>query len=439
MSIHLFVPSCIIMKAAITKIGDASVVSFLKLHLIYCNQEIITMKNSIILVCIFSVFLTANAQVAIKAETVYTATKSPIKNGVVLIKNGKIEQVGTNLSIPSNYQVYTTKVLTPGLIDARSLVGLSGALNIPTDQDQLDKTSPIQPELRAIDAYNSDESLITFIRNHGITTIHTGHGVGALVSGQTMIAKTKPGTVESVTIQPSSMLAMTLSPLVSRNFTSPGTSAKQMAMIRSELIKAQAYQKKRTDKDESKRPAKDLKLEALSQLLKGELKALITVNTSKDIMTAIRLAKEFNLKLVLNGAAEAYRLIPEIKEAKAEVVLHATMARNGGDLVNMTRASAALLTAAGIPVSIEGGYEAYVPKTRIVLFEAAQAMVHGLSFEDALKSITINPAKLLGIEHRVGSIEKGKDADLVLFDGDPFEYLTKVEAVFIDGIKVAPL
>lgn len=392
------------------------------------------MKKIIIALIFFAAFSAAKAQVAIKAETIHTVSGTPIKNGVVLIKNGKIENVGSGISIPSNYKVYETKVLTPGLIDARSLVGVSGALNIPTDQDQLDKTNPIQPELRAIDAYNPQETLVKVVRDYGITTIHTGHGVGALISGQTMVAKTKFGpSVESVTIQPISMLAMTLESSVGRNFTSPGTSAKQMAMIRTELLKAQAYNKKQSDKDESKKPEKDLKMEALSKLLKGEIKALITVNTSKDIMSAIRLAKEFNLKLVLNGAAEAYRLIPQIKEAKAEIILHATMARGGGDMANMTRESAAILTAAGIPVSIEGGYEAYVPKTRIVLFEAGQAMVHGLSFDDALKTITLNPAKLLGIDNRVGSIEKGKDADLVLFDGDPFEYLTNVKMVFIDG------
>ena len=113
--------------------------------------------------------------------------------------------------------------------------------------------------------------------------------------------------------------------------------------------------------------------------------------------------------------------------------MHATMARNGGDMVNMTRESAALLTAAGIPVSIETGYEGYVPKTRVLLFEAAQAMVHGLSYEEAIKSITINPAKLLGLDSRVGSIAEGKDADLVLYNGDPFEYLTKVCYVLIEG------
>jgi imidazolonepropionase-like amidohydrolase len=206
-----------------------------------------------------------------------------------------------------------------------------------------------------------------------------------------------------------------------------------MAMIRTELVKAEAFLKKQTDKDSTKRPGTDLRMDVLCQLLRGEIKALITANTAVDIMNAIRLAREFKLKLVIDGAAEAYRLIDEIKSAGAEIILHATMARNGGEMVNMNRESAAILTAAGIRVSIESGYEAYVPKTRIVLYEAAIAVAFGLPFDEGLKAITLNPAKLLGIDKNVGSIEEGKDADLVLFDGDPFEYLTHVCKVFIDG------
>jgi len=394
------------------------------------------MKKIITAVIVTQFAFAATAQIAIKADLLYTVSGSPIREGVVLVKNGKIENVGASLSIPAGYQIIETKVCTPGLVDARSLVGISGSLNIPTDQDQLDKTSPIQPDLRAIDAYNPYEMLVKVIRDYGVTTIHTGHGVGALVSGQTMIAKTNTGTVEQVTIKPLSMLAMTIGSSVSGNFSSPGTKAKQIAMIRTELLKAQQYQKKQADKDSTKRGPKDLKMDVLSMLLSGDIKALITVNSSTDIMSAIRLAKEFYLRLVINGGAEAYRLIPEIKAAKAEIILHATMARNGGDMVNMTRESAAILTAAGIPVSIESGYEAYVPKTRVISFEAGQAMVHGLSFDDALKSITLHPARLLGIDGRVGSIDIGKDADLVLYNGDPFEYLTKVCGVMIDGVMV---
>ena len=388
-----------------------------------------------IISCLLLMPFIAQSQTAIKAETIYTINGAPISNGVILVKDGKIESVGTakEISIPKNYAVVTAKIVTPGFVDARSVVGLSGALNIPTDQDQLEKSSPVQPELRAIDAYNPEEKLVAYVRDYGVTTMHTGHGIGALVSGQTMIVKTKPGKIDDVTLVTMEMLAMTIGSSVQGNFTSPGTKAKQIAMIRTELLKAQGYMQKQNDKDTAKRPATDLKYEALSKLLKGEVKALITVNSTNDIMNAIRLAKEFNFKLVIDGAAEAYRLIDEIKAAHTEIILHATMARNGGDMVNMTRESAAILTAAGIPVSIETGYEAYVPKTHVLLFEAALAVTYGLPYEEGLKAITLNPAKLLGIDKSVGSIEKGKDADLVLFNGDPFEYLSKVCKVMIDG------
>jgi imidazolonepropionase-like amidohydrolase len=397
------------------------------------------MKKSLLFLLISTVapiFLLA--QIAIKADIIYPVSAAPIKQGVILIENGKIKAVGkaAEISIPANYKIYESKTVTPGLIDARTLIGMSGVLNMPVDQDQLEKSNPIQPELRAIDAYNPEEALVKVAREYGITTIHTGHGIGALVSGQTMIAKTKKGTTDEVVVKPFSMLAMTIGHTVSEKFTSPGTKAKQISMIRTELMKAQVYMKKMLDKDSTKHPTFDLKMDALSKLLKGEVKALITANKAVDIMNSIRLSKEFGFKLVLDGAAEAYRLIDEFKKVNAEVILHATMARNEDEMLNMTRESASILTKAGISVSIESGYEGYVPKTRIVLFEAALAAAYGLTFDEALKTITINPAKLLGVDARIGSLEVGKDADMVLFNGDPFEYTTNVSTVFIDGVVV---
>lgn len=378
------------------------------------------------------------AQIAVKADTIYTVTKGIIKNGIILIKNGKIEKAGTDITIPKNYTVYQAKVVTPGLVDARSEVGLSGPLNFKADQDQVEKSAPIQPDLRAIDAYNPDDKLVEYLRNNGVTTLHTGHGEGALVSGQTMIVKTKPGLIDAVTIKPLSMLAMTIGANVEANFTSPGTKGKQIAMLRTELLKTQQYLAKQKDKDSSKHLATDLNMEMLGQLLKGEIKGLMSANRATDIISAIRLSKEFGFKLVLEGAAEAYRVIDEIKSSGAEVIVHPTMARYGGDMQNLTMENAAILTKAGITVSIESGYEAYVPKTRVILFEAAAAVGRGsLPYDEALKAITINPAKLLGIADRVGSIEPGKDADLVLYTGDPFEYVTKVCQVIIDGKLVA--
>lgn len=384
--------------------------------------------------------LSLHAQIAVKAAKIYTSAGEAINDGVVLIKNGRFEKIGTasSVKIPSGYTLYEAKVATPGLVDARSEVGLSGDLNIPTDQDQLEKSSPIQPELRAVDAYNPDDTLVSYLRMNGVTTIHTGHGIGALVSGQTMVVKTKPGLTDAVTLVPLEMLAMSLGRSVQSNYTSPGTSAKEIAMLRTELLKAQAYQKKiDTTKDVAKLPARDLKMEMLGKLLKGELKALVYANKATEIISAIRLAKEFELKLVIEGAAEGYRLTDEIKQSKAEVIVHATMARPYGDMENMTIENAAILTKAGIPVSIESGFEGYVPKSRVILFEAALAAANEMPYQEALNAVTINPAKLLGLDKRIGSIEKGKDADIVLYDGDPFEYTTHVCRVIIDGQLVA--
>jgi len=398
------------------------------------------MKKIFLFINLLLLMLGMEAQIAIKADKIYTVAGDPISNGIVLIRNGKIEKVGSaeSTKIPSGYIVYEAKVVTPGLVDARSVVGLSGALNIPTDQDQLEKSSPIQPELRAIDAYNPDDTLVGYLRVSGVTTIHTGHGTGALVSGQTMVVKTKPGLIDAVTLIPTEMLAMSLGNSVESNFTSPGTEAKEIAMLRTELLKAQTYQKKMdTTKDVSKQPSRDLSLEMLGKLLHGEVKALINANKATEIISAIRLAKEFNLKLVIEGAAEAYRVINEIKKSGAEVIVHATMARPYDEMANMTMENAAILTKAGITVSIESGYEGYVPKTRVILFEAATAAANEMPYQEALKAITINPAKLLGLDKRIGSIEKGKDADIVLYDGDPFEYTTHVCKVIIDGQLVA--
>lgn len=390
------------------------------------------LNRTITTIIALSLFFVSQAQIAVKADTVFTVTGNPIADGVVLVKDGKIDAVGSNLSIPNGYTIYTAKIVTPGLIDARSVVGFSGAYNIPADQDQLEKSSPIQPELRAVDAYNPEDKLVDYVRRNGITTLHTGHGIGALFSGQTMVVKTKAGITDDVTVKPLAMIAMTIGPSVSANYTSPGTKGKQIAMLRTELLKAQTTMKAGL-KDSAKANSADLKQQMLQLLLKREVKALIEANTAVDIMDAIRLAKEFNLMLVIEGGAEAYRLVDQIKTAHAELIVHATMARASGDMLNMTMENAAILTKAGIPVSIESGFEGYVPKTRIVLFEAAAAIRYGLSYEDALKAITINPAKLLGLDKQIGSIEKGKDADLVLFNGDPFEYTTKPCMVIIDG------
>ncbi len=431
--------------------------------------------------------------IAVRGELVYTMSGQPIRDGVVLVRDGKIERVGASgeVRIPSGYRTVRARVVTPGLIDAHTVVGLAGYLNQPHDQDQVERSAAMQPELRAIDAYNAREELVGWLRKHGVTTIHTGHGPGALVSGGTMIAKTTGDTADEAVFVPDAMIAVTLGPdAYAGTGKAPGTRAKELSLLRQELIRAQEFVAKgarttpttttpppptaggtdpattppppdqqvgaRGTTDTTTpvgRPAettaqggaqaggkeetRDLRREAFARVVRRETPLLITAHRAQDILSALRLAREFNLRIVLDGAAEAYLVTDEIKRAGVPVIVHPTMYRATGETENLSMETPATLVRAGIPVALQSGFESYVPKTRVVLFEAALAAANGLEPQEALGLVTIGAARLLGIERRVGSLEVGKDADLALFDGDPFEYTTHVRTVIINGQVVS--
>lgn len=382
----------------------------------------------------------ASAQIAIQAERLHTMAGPPIRDGVVVIAKGKVVAVGprTQVNIPAGYQVLQAQVVTPGLVDAHSVVGLAGITNSDHDQDQLESSTPLQPQLRAVDAYNAHDPLVEWVRGFGVTTVHTGHGPGELISGQTMIVKTAGNTVDDVVLNPACAVAATMTSAAQKSGTaSPGTRGKMMAMLRQKLIEAQEYSQKVEAAGEDDPPARNLELEALTGVLAGKQTLMITVDRTQDILSALRLAAEFELKIWLDSAAEAYRVVDEIKAAEAKVIVHPTMARATGDRENMSFETAARLREAGIPFALQSGFEGYVPKTRVVLFEAAWAAANGLSFEQALAAITIDAAKLLGVDNRVGSLEVGKDADLAMYDGDPFEYTTHCVGVVINGRLVS--
>ena len=396
-----------------------------------------TMK-SLALVCLLTSSALAAEDMAVKGEIVYTMAGAAISNGVVLIQDGKIKSVGlaSSVKISNGVRVLQAKVVTPGLIDAHSVVGFSGILNQPHDQEQLEKSAPVQPELRAIDAYNGRDPLVDYVRSFGVTTLHTGHAPGALISGQTMIVKTHPANLNQALINPAAMTAATLGSgaTTGDKGKSPGTSSKAVAMLRAELLKAQDYVKKQAKKDAEKRPARDLHLEALAAALDGKQPLLITVHRHQDILAALRLAAEFKLKIVLDGVSDAGLVLNEIKRSGFPVILHPTMYRANMETENLSLETAARLRKAGVPFALQSGFEDYVPKTRVVLFEAGMAAANGLSAEEALATITIDAAKLLGIQKRVGSLEPGKDADLALYDGDPFEYTTHCTGVVVSGV-----
>ena len=397
---------------------------------------------SISVAILIAVVAPAGAQdLAVRAGTLHTVSGEAIQDAVVVVRAGRIEAVGpaSSVNIPDGFEVLEAAVVTPGFVDAHSTVGLSGIYGANAgqvrDQDQLEKTEALQPDLRPVDAYNAHDRLIEWVRQYGVTTMHTGHGPGAVISGQTMIVKTRGDTIDEALVSSPTALAVTLGPSVSANFKTSGTRARSVALLRQALIDAQDYAAKLGD--EEKAPGRDLKKEALAAALEGEIKLMVTAHTVTDLAAALRLQREFGFELLLDGASEAYLMIDEIREADVPVILHAPMMRAGGETKNSSIESGRLLQEAGITFAYQTGFEGYVPKTRVLLFEASVAIANGLSPEDTLRAITLTPAQILEIDDRVGSIEVGKDGDLALFDGDPFEYRSHICGVVIEGVVVS--
>jgi imidazolonepropionase-like amidohydrolase len=386
------------------------------------------------------------AQVAVRAAKLYTMTGDlkPLENGVVLCgADGKIARVGlaSEVAIPAGWTVHEAAVAIPGLVDARATAGISGILNWDQrDQEQFENSGPLQPELRAIDAYNGRDPLVQWLREFGVTTIHTGHAPGELISGQTMVVKTDVASVVKAgdALRAFAGVAVTLGEgALKKEGKSPGTRAKSVALLRAELIRAKAYMEKLARPEADKQPERDLRMESLVAVLRGEVPLLVTADRHQDLGAALRLREEFGFRLILDSAADAWRMLPEIREAGVPVILHATMGRPAGSRENLSFGTAAKLFEAGIPFALQSGYESYVPKTRVVLFEAGMAAAHGLPREQALAACTVRAAEILGLGDRVGSLAAGRDADVAMYDGDPLETTTHCIRVLVGGRVVS--
>lgn len=398
------------------------------------------MKNGMFIILVL-LGKTASAGIAVTADTIYTMSGQTIGPGIILIEDGRISAVGPadKITVPENFERLDTAVVTPGFVDARSVVGLAGAFNEPADQDQDEKTGPNQAKLRAIDAYNPTELLVEWVNRYGVTTLQTGPGRANVVAGQTAIVKTAGQTLGDALVKAPSGMVFNLGEIPKQTYgddrQEPGTRMATAAIIRGALADAATYRQQLAAEKKDKPVDRDLTKESLLAVLDGEIPAIIMAHRADDISTAVRIAREFDLRLIIDSATEAYLVPNTLLAAGVPVIVHPTLQRNDRhETLNTSLENAALLHAAGIPIAIQSGTEGYVPKSRVLLLEAAIAHAAGLSFEATLAAITITPAKMLGIADRVGSIEAGKDADLVLFDANPFEYTSHVTAVLVDGV-----
>jgi len=370
---------------------------------------------------------------AIIAGRIHTANGEPILDGVILIENGKITAVGKrgDVKIPDGVPVLVCTEVTPGLIDAHTVVGLSGAWNIPADQDQDERSDPNQSDLRVLDGFNPNEPLLEFLVREGVTTIHAMPGRANVLAGQTGIFRTHGRTPEAMTVRFPAGLLVNLgeAPKEAYKGKMPDTRMGTANLIRKQFSEAQTYASK------AEKPTRNLKHESLAPMLAGKLPVYFSAHRADDILTALRIADEFKLNAVLSLGTEAYLLPDVLEKSKVPVIVHPTMQRIGSSMetINSFTGNAFVLSDRKIPIAICTAFEGYVPKTRMLRAEMSVGMAQGLGTDRALKAVTIDPAKMLNIADKYGSIEVGKVADLVLYDGDPFENATHVQYTVIDG------
>ena len=394
--------------------------------------------------------------IAISNGKVMTITQGTFEPGTVLVEGGRIIAVGAEVTIPDDAEVFDAsgKVVMPGLIDAHCHAGLWAEGVGWEHSDGNEMTDPITPQLRALDAVHPEDPAFPELVAAGVTTVLTGPGSGNLIGGQWVCLKTapKPSVEEMVVLEPAGMkMALGENPkrVYQGQNKTPTTRMGNAAVLRDALVQAQNYLEKwrryeaelkaygakdegdKSAADEPKPPERDLKMEALGKVLKREMKARVHAHRADDMLTAIRIAEEFDLDLTLEHATEGYK-IAHILAAKGIPVTAGPIlfSRTKYELKDMLPKNPGVLAEAGVTVAIQTDEMSAV---KYLTINAALAVREGMPEEEALKAITINAAKVIGVEDRLGSLEVGKDADIVVFDGHPFDYRTVAELVLVDG------
>jgi len=366
-----------------------------------------------------------------------------------LIRDGKIEAVRSGQQqAPDGYTVLKAAFVTPGLIDADTTAGISGAYNVSADQDQDEATDPNTADVRTLDSFNPSERLLKVLNQYGVTTVQSAPGPRNPIAGRAGIFKTAgtgsgPATVEQLVVRQESAMVFNLGETPKATYgkkeKAPSTRMKTAEIIRHALADAKAYEEKwdkwkKDGTDISKQPSREMKIEALFPVVDGKLPAIFNAYRADDIDTAMRIGAEFHLHYMLASVTEGYLIADAIRRAGVPCLLGPVMQRfDSLQTANATFENPAILKRTGIPIALMTGYEGYVPKNRILLFETGIAAANGLSMEETLRTVTASAAKILGIDDRVGSLAPGKDADVVLFDGDPFEYTSHALAVLTSG------
>lgn len=380
--------------------------------------------------------------VAFTGAQIIPVAGAPIANGVLLVQHGRIVALGDAAAVRLAADVtivdVTGKVIMPGLIDSHSHIGGgSGG----------DGSGPIQPDTRILDSFDVRDTRLQKTRAGGITTVNVMPGSGHLISGQTLYLKLRPArTIDDLLIPlpdgtPAGGLKMANGTnSIRETGPFPGTRGKSAALVREQFIKAQEYLAKneRAKGDPEKLPARDLGLEMLGQVLQGQRIAQHHTHRHDDILTVLRLAKEFNFKVALHHVSDGWKVAPEIAAAGVPCSI-IVIDSPGGKLEarDLSFRTGAVLEQAGVTVGFHT--DDGVTDSRLFLRSAGLAVRGGMTREGALRGLTIANAKILGLDDRIGTLEPGKDADFIILSGDPLSIYTEVEQTWVEGAKVFDL
>jgi len=383
--------------------------------------------------------------IAITGGRVVPIEGEPVDGGTVLLRDGKIAAVeGPGFTVPDGVEVVdaTGKWVLPGFIDAHAHAGVSEEAEGWAGQDTNERTSPVTAQVRALDAINPADLGFRDAITGGILAVNVNPGSANPIGGQTAAIKCWGRTVDEMVLREPAGLKSALGENPKRVYgdrkETPSTRLGTAAVIRGAFVEALNYQAKldAAERDSDSSPVgRDLKLEALCRVLRREIPWRQHCHRADDIATAMRMAREFGYDLVIDHGTEAYLLADQIAAASIPVIIGPLFtSRSKVELRNRSLANPGRLAAAGVTIAITTDHP--VVPIHFLIHQATLAVKEGLDPVTALRAVTINPARIIGCDDRIGSLTAGKDADVVIWSGDPLDVMSRAERAYVDGREI---
>jgi imidazolonepropionase-like amidohydrolase len=377
--------------------------------------------------------------IAIVGGKVYPVSAPPIDNGTVLIRDGRIVAVGSSVTVPAGAQRIdaTGKIVTPGFVNGASRVGLEEIGSVPATREMFARgRDRVAAAFRPWEGLNPRSVLIDQTRDAGITAI-VAMPAGGLISGQAGVLRLLDGGVSDMLLRAPVGMVANLGPAYGQNFTPRGETLNRLREI---LEDTRVFRTRRADYERAQTrqlAVSRLDMEALVPVLEGRVPLIVDVDRASDIETAMQIAREYGIRLIVMGGAEGWMVADRLAAAKIPVL---TGAMNNVPTqfatLGQRQENAGLLAKAGVPVTLIGNAEGGSTDAftaRNVRYEAGNAVAYGMEWNAALRAITLTPAEVFGVADQVGSLAAGKRADVVVWSGDPFEFSSRAEHVFVNG------